>query len=274
MRLIIDESNDKARTTIRRTRRLLNTFGAQIGALRLMARGVSPTLARAVVVEDLDLATPQRMAGTVLSMIPYFAMLAAFVGGMNVAIDTTAGERERGSLEPLLINPAPTRDLIIGKWLTTAVFNVATTVLALFGFRIALARVPLHELDIHVSLEISQILGMTAALVPLALMASALLMAVATFARSFKEAQTYLSMLVFVPMLPSIVLMLNPVNPALWMMLIPTFSQNLIVQEMMRGEAFNPLYVGVSAATSLLVTVGLVAFLSRLFRNERVVFGR
>lgn len=274
VQLILDDSRDKARASIRRVRQLLQRYSGQIGSLRLLARGISPDVARALDIQDLDMATPQRMAAQILSMVPYFVMLVAFMGGMNVAIDTTAGERERGSLEPLLINPITPLALVTGKWIVVSLFNATTTLLQLFVFRLALDRTPLQALDVFVKLEAHQIVTMMLALTPLALFAAALLMCVATMARTFKEAQTYLSLLVLVPMLPSIVLMLNPLKPALWMMLIPTFGQNLLLHGLIRGDTTPASHLLVAGGSCLLLAAGLLVANAALLRRERIVFGR
>ena len=274
LRLIIDESRDKARTPIRRTREYLRRYSAQMASLRLIARGVSPDLANPVAIEDTDLSTPQKVAARVLSMIPFFAMLAAFMGGMNVAIDTSAGERERGSLEALLINPVPRSSVVVGKWLVVAVFNLAVAALTLIAFRIAFAYVPLHELEVQIDLGPRPILLLVAILAPLATFSAALLMTVSLFARSFKEAQTYLSMIVFVPMLPAMMLMLNPVKPTLWMVAVPSLGQILLMNDVLGGLPVGAARLAVAVVSGLVATLIILVVATRLFHRERIIFGR
>ncbi len=88
--------------------------------MRLVGRGVSPAIASAIQLEDVEVSSAQQRAATILSFIPLFIVIAAFTGGMQIATDSTAGERERGSLEPLLVNPAPRRSFAVGKWLAAS----------------------------------------------------------------------------------------------------------------------------------------------------------
>jgi sodium transport system permease protein len=125
IQLVVDNSRNQARATIRRVRNLLEGYSGLLASQRLWARGVSPELAMPVRVDEVDLSTPERMAANALQMIPLFVVFAAFMGGMNVAIDAMAGERERGSLEPLLINPVHRGAVVVGKWLTTVVLACA-----------------------------------------------------------------------------------------------------------------------------------------------------
>lgn len=274
LELLYDASNDDANSTVDRVRRLLGAYGQQVGALRLLARGVTPDLVRAIHVEEVDLATPKRLAARILAMIPMFVFLAAFMGGMNVAVDATAGERERKSLEPLLLNPASRMSIVLGKWAVTAIFNIAVAALTLVMFRIALGYVPLHELGITAGLGAKTLISMLAIVIPLALFSAALLMVISTFARTFKEAQTYLSVVVFVPMIPSFILMINPMKTELWMMLVPTFGQNMLVVDLMRGEPIAPMFLVVASLASLAAAIATLLAAAHLFKKEQIIFGR
>ncbi|MGZ3459905.1 MAG: ABC transporter permease, partial [Archangium sp.] len=128
VQLVMDNSRNKARATVQRAQALLGQYSGMMASQRLLARGVAPQLAAPVRVEQVDLATPERLAASILNMIPIFLVMACFIGGLNVAIDTMAGERERGSLEPLLLNPVERGTLVLGKWLATTVFSCTTVV--------------------------------------------------------------------------------------------------------------------------------------------------
>ena len=200
--------------------------------------------------------------------------MAVFVGGLHLAIDATAGERERGSLEPLLVNPVSRGAVVAGKWLAVAAATVAAVLLALIGFALAIQRVPLQDLGIKFHLGPREMLGLLAACVPLALFASALQMTLAFFARTFKEAQTYLSMLMLVPMLPATFLSLQPIKSALWMMLVPMLGQTLLMTDSLRGEAPPLSWFAAAAGAALACSLLLLAWAARLLRNEKIVFGR
>jgi sodium transport system permease protein len=274
VRLIVDESRNDAHRSVRRLERLLIGYAQSLGALRLMARGVSPEVASPIELEEIDLSTPEKLAANLLNVVPLFLMLAALVGGMNVAIDTTAGERERGSLEALLLNPVPRRTLVLGKWLATSLASLAVATVTLFGFMITVRFLPLEELGMKVLLGPYEALVMWAAIAPLALFGSGLQMLIATFARSFKEAQTYLNLLNLLPMAPSMFLMFEPARSASWMLPLPALAQVGTVVDVMRGELVPAWHLVVILLSSLAYTALCLAGLVRLLHKEQIIFGR
>jgi sodium transport system permease protein len=272
--LVMDNSRNQARSTVMRVEQILHAYSGTLGAQRLLARGVAPELAMPVKVEQVDLATPERLAANLLTIIPIFLVFAAFSGGMNVAIDAMAGERERGSLESLLLNPVQREALVTGKWLATVVFAASAATVCLVGFVAVMHRVPLQDLGVKVRLDASTVVGLWLGVLPLALMASAGQMLLSTFARSFKEAQTYMQVLSLLPTLPGMALVLSPVQSKTWMFAVPVLGQEMLVQELMRGEPLGvlPFVLGfVSCSALALVFLGWTA---RLLGDERIIFGR
>jgi sodium transport system permease protein len=274
VQLVVDSSRQSARHSTLRARRLLDAYAGLLGNQRLYARGIAPELAIPVRVEELDLSTPERTAAGVLNMVPLFLVLAAFAGGMQLASDTMAGERERGSLEPLLLNPAPRGAVVAGKWMATVAMAAGAVLLTLVGYLLVVRRVPLEDLGVKARFDAPAALGMAAAVLPLTLAASSVQMWVSTYARSFKEAQTYLSLLMVVPMLPGMVLALSPLQTKLWMFAVPVLGQELLAGEVMRGEALGPLPFFIAAASSLAVAALALRITSRLLTQERIIFGR
>jgi len=274
VQLIEDSSRNKSRPQVVRARRLLELYSRRTSALRMIARGVSPTLVAPLELTDVDLATPEKTAANVLSMIPLFLLMAVFVGGLHLAIDCTAGERERGSLEALLVNPVSRGSLVAGKWLAVAAATVVAVLVALAGFWLALGRIPLQDLGIKFHLGREEMAGILLACAPLALFAAALQMTLAFFARTFKEAQTYLSMLMLVPLLPATFLSLQPIKSQLWMMLVPVLGQTLLMTDVLRGEPAPLLWFALAAGAALVFSGALVAWAARLLKSEKIVFGR
>ena len=272
--LVIDRSDDDAGAFVRRARGLLTGYGREIGMLRLVARGVSPLVASPIRIDEVDVSSSQQRAAMVMAFLPLFLVLAAFVGGMQIAIDTTAGERERGSLEPLLVNPAPRMSLVAGKWLASVIFAWFSVLLTFFLLIKALERAPLEALGLRFALHASEIGGVIAAVLPLAFLASGSQILVASFARSYKEAQTYVSFLMFVPMLPVFLMMFSPVGPKPWMAPIPLLGQHVLIKQAMEGEPASLLaYLG-AALSVVLGGLICVAVTTRLFRQEKIIFGR
>lgn len=272
--LVMDNSRNQARTTVGRVRQLLRTYSGMLGAQRLLARGVAPELAQPIDIEEVDLSTPERLAASLLSIIPIFLVFAAFSGGMNVAIDAMAGERERGSLESLLLNPVRRETLVLGKWLTSVVFATAATTLCVVAFLLVMKRVPLQDLGVKVRLDALAVLGLWGGVLPVALMASAAQMLLSTFARSFKEAQTYMQMLSLLPTLPGLLLVLSPVQSQPWMFAVPVLGQELLVQEVIRGEPLGPLPYMLGLVSCGGLALVFLAWTARLLRDERIIFGR
>jgi sodium transport system permease protein len=259
---------------VHRAQRMLEGYARQMGALRLIARGVSPQIAAPVLVEELDLATPEKQAANALGMLPLFLLMTVFVGGMHLAIDSTAGERERGSLEPLLLNPVTRTAIVAGKWVAAVLMTLLAVVVSLSGFLVALSRVPLQDLGVKVHLgpvEVATLLGI---LVPLMLAAAGLQMLLATFARTFKEAQTYVSLLTFIPMLPGVAITLHPIKSVGWMMMVPALGQTLLVTDVLRGEGVPVAMLLLAGAGALAAAAVCVSVTIRLFGQERIVFGR
>lgn len=274
VQLVVDNSRNQARATIRRINTLLEGYSGMLGSQRLFARGVSPELATPVRVEEVDLATPERMAANVLNIIPIFLVFAAFMGGMNVAIDAMAGERERGSLEPLLLNPVERGALVVGKWLTTVVLACIAIAVCLTAFLVAVHRVPLQDLGVKARFDVTAVLGMLATVVPLAFFASAGQMLVSTYARSFKEAQTYIQLLLLLPMIPGMLLAISPIQSQLWMYVVPVFGQQLLIGEVMRGQSVGVLPFLLGALGCAGAAAFCLSITTRLLGEERIIFGR
>jgi sodium transport system permease protein len=274
LQLVIDGSRNKSRAPVRRVEQLLSQYSSQLGSLRLLARGVSPSLAAPLAVSEVDLATPEKTAAQLLNVVPIFLLLACFVGGMHLAIDCTAGERERGSLEPLLVNPVSRPALLAGKWIATVLVAMLALLVTLVAFEVALSRVPLQDLGVKVSLSARDGARLFALAVPLALCAAAFELSLALFARTFKEAQTYLSLLLVVPMLPATFLALSPLRERLALMCIPVLSQAMLFGDVLRGERVPIAYIAASAAATVLLGLAFFALAVRLLGNERIVFGR
>jgi len=271
--LYIDTSRREGRVPVRKVRSAIETYSGKVGTLRLLARGIDPQLARPVNVGDVDTATPQQKAANLLAMVPMFVMLAVFVGGMFMATDATAGERERKSLEPLLLTPTGRGALVLGKWAATTAFSSMGLVITLIGSTIAMAQLPLEEVGLNVEFGPAEALWVLGLLLPLAPMAAAMQMFVASFAKSFREAQTYLSMLTMLPTLPGVFLTLEPMPPDGWASAVPVLGQQVLLLGVLRGDAIPVWGALASSAVVLLLTVVCLFGTTRLFGSEKTIFG-
>ncbi|MFN8443393.1 MAG: ABC transporter permease [Caldilineaceae bacterium] len=272
VRLVLDESRQSASSSIDRVRNLLSAFSNQIGRLRLAARGVSPLAIDVLAIETVDLATPQSQVANLLNLVPYFIIFSIFMGGMYLAIDSTAGEKERGSLEPLLTTPATHAQLVLGKMSATLVFTVIAVIETVIGFIFGVNFLPLEEMiGVKISLTPQLALGIVALTLPMMLLATALQMIVATATKGTKEAQTYLGFLPLIPAMPGMFLAFFPVKPAWWNMAIPTFGQQILINRLMRGEVIDPSFVAANTLVTLVVALLLVWVAIRLYGRERLV---
>ncbi len=272
--LCVDSTHSEAASNARKVEAVVGAYGNRIAVRRLLARGVAPDLTAPVTLRRLDVATAQQRAARLLNLIPMFVLIASFLGGMYCATDATAGERERGSLEPLLLTPAPRHHLVIGKWLAATVFSLVTVVLTLLFTLFVLSRVPLEQIGVRFDLTAADVGGLLLAVMPLSLFATGAQLLIATFARSFKEAQTYLSLMIFLPMLPAMIFMFEPLQTEWWMTLLPVVGQQAILSDVVSGEPVHALSYVLAALASGAAGLICVYFIARLFRREGIIFGR
>jgi sodium transport system permease protein len=247
--ILHDASREDSRIPVQRVSGLLDAYSNSAGALRLLARGVSPTTGHPLRVAETDLSTPEARQGQFLSFLPYLLILSGFLGGAYLMIDATAGERERQSLEPLLATPASREAIMSGKVAAAMAFGLLSLLLTLIAFK---AGFQFSNLGTRVDVSAEAIAKLLLVLAPMVLIGTTLLTLIAATAKSVKEATSYMSLLMLLPMIPSIVLMVNPVKDQLWMFAVPFLAQNQIIMKIVRHEAVAPaewaIYFGVALA--------------------------
>ncbi len=254
-----------------RMRTLLADYARAVGDTRLVLRGVDPSAIAAVKVIERDFSTAAGRAAGVLATMPIFVLLAAFVGGMSVAADLTAGERERGSLESLLLHPVERLSIVLGKWLAVSAVAVTTVGIAVLMSQAVLQHPRLQEIDLPIGLPAQDALVIVLLLAPLAFCAAALQLLVALFARTYKEAQTQLSFFVFVPMIPGFLFAFGSLQAAPWMRLTPMLGQHVLIADLVRGQA--PGLVAIAGLTgATLVVAGIsVLMVAALLGRESIL---
>ena len=269
--LVFDQSQTRANVNARRVRGLLNTYARQLTAMRLQARGISPLLLRPFTVDDFDVSTATGRSVILLGMLTYFLLFATLMGGFHLAIDSTAGERERGSLEPLLTTPVARADLLLGKMAATASYMLLSLSLTIVGFTVALYFVPLEQLGMRSNFGPLVALKIVLILAPFVPLGAALMTLVASFTRSYKEAQTYLGLVLLVPTLPLMIATLLNIRPDFSLMWIPSLSQHLLITELIKAEPLNLGHLGVSTTSTLLMGALLAWLAIRLYDRERLL---
>ena len=271
LQLYFDRSNTTAGRRADRLERLLNAHAQQLGAMRLQARGVAPEVLLPYSVDRVDLSTPTSRGAMIFGMLPYFVLLATIMGAFYLAIDTTAGERERGSLESLLSLPLSRVQLVIGKVAAAAVFSALSLVLTVIIFALAFPQLDLGGLGISTQLQPVQVMLILAVSLPFTVFSAGMLTLVASYARSYKEAQTYLSVVMLVPLIPVIVGTVMKAEISLTGALIPGFSQHLLIMEIIKGADVSVLYMLYSAGTTILAGLLMIAGAVMLYRSERIL---
>ena len=267
--LIYDSSRREAQGDAVRLRALLENYSRRNGALRLLARGLSPTIATPLVIATRDTATAQARGALLFAMLPYMLMLTIFIGGLWLAIDSTAGERERHSLEPLLINPVPRDRIVLGKMLATASFSLASLVLGLSAFLMVSRYMPTAELGSSLALGPQFFALALPMLLPMVLLIAITQIFIAAFARSVREAQTYLGLAQLVPLIPSIALSILPVKAQLWMYAVPLLGQQLAIMRWLRAESVAAVPVALSTSSTLLAAILVFLLTRRVYDSER-----
>jgi sodium transport system permease protein len=269
--LVFDRSKSRAGSRVSRVRGAIDAYSQQIATLRLVANGVDPSLLRPIVVDELDVSTPASRSALMLGVLTYFLLFATLAGGMHLAIDTTAGERERKSLEPLLTLPVARSSLILGKMTATVCYMLASLALTVVAFAVALPRLPLEQIGMSSSFSVATA-GLAFLLVaPFAPLAAALLTTVASFTKTYREAQTYLTFVLLVPTLPVAFATILNVEPEAKLMWVPSLSQHLLITTLIKAQPLDASFVAISVASSL----GLGALLGwlavRLYRREAIL---
>lgn len=272
--LLTDTSRQSSLRDFQEVQILLLRYSTSIGSLRLLARGVNPTITQAVSTQLVDLSTPQSQAMIFLNMMPFMLLIIIFTGGLYVVIDTTAGERERTSLEPLLINPAQRWELVAGKYLAALPFVAASLAVTLAAYGLGFNLIPMESyMGSQMTIHSTTLVNIFLICLPMIPFACALQMILATYTRSYKEAQTYTSLIGFIPALPGMFMSFLPSQPELWKMLIPTYGQQFLINQLMRGEAVNPTFVWVTVLVTLAATIPLFIISVALYNREKLLFG-
>ena len=271
LQLYADSSRTSDQRHVARVRGLLQGWSQRIATQRLALRGIDPLLLTPVAVHDIDVSTPAGRSLLLLGMLSFFMILSLLTGGMYLAIDTTVGERERGTLEPLLATPVRREALLAGKLLATGSYMLLSMMLTTGALFFALGRIDMEQFGMSANLGVGTalaLIGVTAPLVPLL---AALMTLVAAFTRSAREAQAWLGVLQLLPTLPLVFASLMNLAPNTWLMAVPSLSQHLLITQLLRGESLPMTWLAVSVATTLALGALLVMLASRLYRRESLL---
>ena len=269
--LYADSSDASNARDLARVRILLEQYGSLIARLRITARGIDPTVLAPIVVQNVDVSTPASRSVLLLGTLSYLMLLTMLMGGMYLAIDTTAGERERGSLEPLLTVPVRREHLIYGKILATCAYMTLSLSLTVTAFAIVLQFVGLEQFGMSVNFGPLVALKVVLFCLPLVPLGAALMTIVAAFTRSYREAQTYLGLVLLVPTLPLVFAGMLGLRPTARLMAVPSLSQHFLITSLLRDEPISVAYLALSIVATLAAGAALILVAGRLYDREALL---
>ena len=267
--IITDTTRRNGDVKVARVSKVLESYGNGVGAMRLLIRGINPGIATPLHVGTRDMATPEAKNSQFMSiLLPMILTIFAFIGGAHLAMDTTAGERERQSLEPLLATPASRAALVGGKMLAAALLGMASMLLILVSFKLSATLInSMSQMDVSFAAMGKLLLT----LLPLVLIGTALITTLAAGAKSMKEAQSHIMWLMLLPMLPAYALMAYPLkNTEVWQYAVPFLSQNQLIQKITRGEVASIEQWAVYLTSSLALVVVLWALAVWRYKQEKL----
>lgn len=268
LELIYDSSREDSRIPVARVRNAIEQYNRTLAVLRTMHRGMSPEVLQPVRIAQRDVATPESKRGRLLAFLPYLLILSSFLGGAYLVIDVTAGERERQSLEPLLATPTSRAAIMSGKILAAICFGMLSLSLILAGFKISFAVAPGPLQVVNPSWRL--LLELLLALLPMVLIGTTLLTLISASVKSVKEAQSYMTVLMLLPIVPTFLLLVNPIKNQLWQFAVPFLAQNQLILRLVRSEAVTltewTVYMGTNLALGLILWI----FAARLYHQERL----
>ncbi|MEO7254510.1 MAG: ABC transporter permease [Casimicrobium sp.] len=252
----------------------VRSYATMIGNERMILRGIAPSVARPVMLEELDFSSVEQRSARFLQMMSFYALFAGLMGAIAAALDVTAGERERQTLEPLLTTPVMVSELAIGKWMAVAVVNLLAVTASMLGFLIALKLVPLGKLGLPFNFGVREFTGFMAVLIPFAFMVPGVLLAFGAAGKTAKEAQSSLTLAVSLVGLLPLISWLRQTKAPWWDVWVPVNGQFAVLSKVLRAEAILPLeWVAMWVVPALICVVALVAFARRL-GDEKMLAGR
>ncbi|MFL6603294.1 MAG: ABC transporter permease [Steroidobacteraceae bacterium] len=269
--LYVDSSDANNSKDVARVRTLLSHYGSLLARLRVMTRGIDPLVLSPIVIHDVDVSTPASRSVLALGALSYLVLLTMLMGGMYLAIDATAGERERGSLEPLLTVPVRREHLIYGKMLATCAFMTLSLSLTVSAFATVLQFAGLERFGMSVNFGPLVALTVILFCLPLVPLGAALMTIVAAFTRSYREAQTYLGLVLLVPTLPLVFAGVLGLRPTARLMAVPSLSQHFLITSLLRDEAIPGGFLALSVGVTLALGALLVFVAGRLYHREALL---
>lgn len=263
-------SDEAMRTPIRRIRDVITEYAQDIGYKRLLVRGVDIGLLQPVKLIEQDTALPSSNAVFISMMLGLYLLLAAFVSGLSGAIDSSAGERERNVLEMLLCQPVSTLKIVLAKLFCASTIALIGVLLTLVLTSFSVGFVDLAKIGASFNLDALTLLALILLLLPICFFASALQLFVSFGAKSFKEAQSTVTMVIMLPVMIPMALRFIEDKPK-WLDWLPVSGQSLFMQDLFKGLPIDWTTLTMTSLVTFAITIALVIILAARLKSEKVV---
>ena len=269
--------------------KFLRAFRDKTVEARLAQRGLPLALIQPFETKRQNVAPPEKVGGNIVGgFIPYLIIMLCFTGAMYPAIDLTAGEKERGTMETLLCSPVNRLNIVLGKFLMVLTGSLATIALSLSSMSltiliggnlmstgkgmVAVGGAGATEAPAFIPfIDPVGVLGVFAMIAPVAVLFAAVLLAISLFAKSYKEAQSYVAPMIFVIILPAMIGMLPGVELSAKTALVPILNLSLVCKEMLSG-VWNWGYIAIIFSSTCVYAAAALALTVRMFNREDVIF--
>ncbi len=267
LRVVFDSANRQSTVLVGRNVGLLSGYSREQGALEMAMRGVAPAVLEPFRIQERNLASAQSRSSQMTAMVPWMVMMAVLFGGLTVALDTTAGERERASLEPLLTNPITPFSLVLGKWMAASVVAMAIAAISVSSFFPAKLLIQSEALQAMFRFGPGEAILFLIMLLPLAAAVSAVLMLAAIYGRTYKEAQSRSTVALLAFQMAPMIAIMDFSGEKPWHLLVPSLAQQTVMLRVLRGDELHLQHLMVPTAVSVVVTVVCLVVLARRLKN-------
>jgi len=269
--LYVNQADKDSTRAARKITALVGGYKNALNSLRMQHRGIDPQVFNAIELSEFDVSEDGASGQILASILPFLFIMSMIMGGFYLAIDTTAGERERTSLEPLLALPLDRADVVYGKFGATVCFVLMSSVLTLLSIYSLFRLFPTELLSTGLQFDGATLTKAFLLVSPLVVFLSAVLITVSAYTRSTKEAQTYLGLLMIIPMAPFFLLQFFSLGASSWSMALPMLSQYQLLEKVVLQDDINQWHVLLSVAGTLLAGILLLRLAIRLYKRDKIL---
>lgn len=281
IKIMYDQSDTKSSGSYGILMEAVSGYNQRVVQRRLEEMNIDLSILEPVRIDDVNVADENKSGNFMLMMmLPMLITILIAVGGIPAATDLAAGEKERGTFEPLLTTQAGRMSILFGKYLTVTLFSIISVIAQSLGMLLGTVVSPgfftmggessVEDLAFHIPpVALVYLVLITIAL---GMVFAGIQLAVSTYAKSFKEAQTYLSFLIFIAMVPAYAtMMMQPGDIKMFMFFVPLFNA-IASLKMVLGNAINYTYLGIALVTSIAYVIISLFLAASLFNKEKVLF--